>query len=134
MRHARTFPATTIVSIGLLVAVSAPAAFAQQRAPYKTPQPVWQQVSLTSGRVRGLVRDEVGKGISGVSIAALGTTSMVVQTDSTGRFVLPLPSGEYVLMAHREGYVSTYRDLVMVRPSTSLERTITMTKAAPARA
>jgi hypothetical protein len=116
------------------VAVSAPAAFAQQRAPYKTPQPVWQQVSLTSGRVRGLVRDEVGKGISGVSIAALGTTSMVVQTDSTGRFVLPLPSGEYVLMAHREGYVSTYRDLVMVRPSTSLERTITMTKAAPARA
>ena len=136
MRHARTFSATSTASIGLiglLLAVSAPAAFAQQRTPTKTPartpQPVFQQASLTSGRVRGTVRDELGKAIGGVSIAALGTTSMVVQTDSTGRFVLPLPSGEYMIMAHREGYVSTYRDMVMVRPSTSLERTITMTKA-----
>jgi hypothetical protein len=134
MRHARRFSATSIVSIGLLVAVSAPPAFAQQRAPYKTPQAVWQQAALTSGRVRGIVRDELGKGISGVSVAALGTTNVVVQTDSTGRFVLPLPSGDYMLWARREGYVSTYRDLVMVRPSTSLERTITMTKATPARA
>jgi hypothetical protein len=139
MRHARTF---SIVSVGLVVAVSAPAAFAQQRTPApvakspqiaKTPQPVWQQVSLTSGRVRGVVRDELGKAIVGVSIAALGTTNLVVQSDSTGRFVLPLPSGEYLLRAHRDGYISTYSDIVRVRPSTSLERTITMTKATTAR-
>lgn len=131
MRHARTF---SIVSIGLVMAVSAPAAFAQQprpRKPLQAPQPVWQQVSLTSGRVRGIVRDDHGKGVGGATISAIGTTSMVVLSDATGRFVLPLPSGEYIIRAHRDGYVSTYRDLVMVRPSTSLERTITMTKAAP---
>lgn len=129
MRHARTF---SIVSVGLVVAVSAPAAYAQQRQPVQSKQPVYQQVSITSGRVRGIVRDDHGKGVGGASISAIGTTSMVVQSDATGRFVLPLPSGEYILRAHRDGYVSTYRDLVMVRPSTSLERTITMTKTTAA--
>lgn len=130
MRHARRFSATNIVSIGLLVAVSAPAAYAQQPKPVRTPQqPVWQQASLTSGRVRGIVRDDQGRGVGGASISALGTTSVVVMSDSTGRFVLPLPSGEYILRAHRDGYISTYRDMVLVRPSTSIERTITITKA-----
>lgn len=128
MGRARTF---SIVSIGLAVAVSAPAVYAQPlQQPAKTPQPVWQQASLTSGRVRGIVRDDQGKGVGGVSISAIGTISAVVQSDATGRFVLPLPSGEYVIRAHRVGYVTTYRDIVMVRPSTSLERTITMTRAA----
>jgi hypothetical protein len=125
-----------MVSIGLAMAVSAPAAFAQQRpqAPLsKTPQPVWQQVSLTSGRVRGVVRDELGKAIGGASILAVGTMNLVVQSDASGRFVLGLPSGEYLLRAHRDGYISNYSDIVRVRPSTSIERTITMTKATPAR-
>ena len=127
MGRARTF---SIVSIGLAVAVSAPAAYAQQtKSLVKIPQPVWQQASLTSGRVRGIVRDDQGKGVGGVSISAIGTISAVVQSDVTGRFVLPLPSGEYVIRAHRAGYVTTYRDIVMVRPSTSIERTITMTRA-----
>ena len=127
MGRARTF---SIVSIGLAVAVSAPAAYAQQtKSLVKIPQPVWQQASLTSGRVRGIVRDDQGKGVDGVSISAIGTISAVVQSDVTGRFVLPLPSGEYVIRAHRAGYVTTYRDIVMVRPSTSIERTITMTRA-----
>ena len=127
MGRARTF---SIVSIGLAVAVSAPAAYAQQtKSLVKIPQPVWQQASLTSGRVRGIVRDGQGKGVGGVSISAIGTISAVVQSDVTGRFVLPLPSGEYVIRAHRAGYVTTYRDIVMVRPSTSIERTITMTRA-----
>ena len=126
MRHARTFSAINVVSIGLLVAGSAPAAYAQQQKPVvRTPQAVWQQASLTSGRIRGIVRDDQGKGVSGVAISAMGTTSAVVHSDATGRFVLPLPSGEYSIRAYRDGYVSTYRDLVMVRPSTSLERTIT---------
>lgn len=133
MRHARTFSAINVVSIGLLVAGSAPAAYAQQQKPVvRTPQAVWQQASLTSGRIRGIVRDDQGKGVSGVAISAMGTTSAVVHSDATGRFVLPLPSGEYSIRAYRDGYVSTYRDLVMVRPSTSLERTITMTKVAAA--
>ncbi len=131
MRHARRFSAKNIVSIGLLVAVSAPAAYAEQQKPVvRTPQVIWQQASLTSGRIRGVVRDDQGNGVSGVAISAIGTTSAVVQSDATGRFVLPLPSGEYSIRAYRDGYVSTYRDLVMVRPSTSLERTITMTKVA----
>lgn len=124
MTHARAF---SIVSIGLYMAVSAPAALAGQ-SPATSPKPAFQQVSLTSGRVRGIVRDDQGQAVGGVSIAAMGTITAVVKSDATGRFVLPLPSGEYTIRAYREGYVSTYRDLVLVRPSTSLERTITMTK------
>jgi hypothetical protein len=129
MTHARAF---SIVSIGLYMAVSAPAVFAEQSQPVPNKKPVFQQVSLTSGRVRGSVRDDRGQAVGGVAISAVGTTTMMVKSDATGRFVLPLPSGEYIIRAYREGYVSTYRDLVLVRPSTSLERTITMTKSADA--
>lgn len=130
MTHARAF---SVVSIGLFVAVCAPAASGGQATSTKIPQPVYQQVALTSGRVRGVVRDDRGQAVGGVAISAIGAITAVAMSDSTGRFVLPLPSGEYLIHAHREGYVTAYRDLVLVRPSTSLERTITMTKSSATR-
>lgn len=75
MTHARAF---SIVSIGLYMAVSAPAAFAEQSTPSKNQKPVFQQVSLTSGRVRGIVIDDHGQAVGGVAIAAMGTTTAVV--------------------------------------------------------
>ena len=123
------------VSAGLLMAVvCSSAAHAQTRpAPSSAAprQPAWQQASVAGGKVQGTVRDDRGQVVAGVTISAVGTTLATAQSDSSGRFVLPLASGEYVLRAHREGYASAYRDLVMVRASTSIERTITVTRQTP---
>lgn len=120
------------VSVGLLMAVlCAPAAEAQQRQSASQPsskKPEWQQASLTSGRVQGVVRDERGQVVGGVSISALGTAPAVAFSDANGRFLLTLLSGEYILRAHRDGYASAYHDMVMVRAGTSTERTITVTR------
>ncbi len=121
------------VSVGLLMAVVCTPAAAQQRQPAPRPpqqisKPERQQVSLASGRVQGIVRDDRGIVVAGVAISAVGTTQAIAYSDSTGRFLLPLPSGEYMLRAHRDGYVSTYTDIVMVRGSSSIEKTITVTR------
>lgn len=124
--------AQLVVSFGLLAAgVCASTAAAQtpqsqSQAQLKRPQ--YQQASLTGGKVQGTVRDDHGQAVGGVMISAVGTTTKFVLSDTGGRFSLALPSGEYVLRAHREGYASSYRDLVMVRTSTSIERTITVTR------
>ena len=124
------------VSVGLLMAVvctSTTQAQSRQSQPASSPKkPEWQQASLTSGKVQGVVRDDRGQVVGGVSISAVGTTTAVAFSDANGRFMLPLPSGEYLLRAHRDGYASAYRDLVMVRAGTSTERTITVTRQATA--
>lgn len=121
--------AQLIVSVGLLVAGVCPtAADAQQRQTPTTKKPEWQQASLAGGKLQGTVRDDRGLAVGGVLISAVGTITGSALSDSTGRFVLPLPSGEYVLRAHREGYVSTYRDIVMVRANAPTERSITVSR------
>ena len=90
-------------------------------------QPVRLQapVVLASG-VIGMVTDEVGQGIGGVSVLAMGSTLAVVRTDDRGRFRLDLAPGPYVLRATRDGYVSTYREAIQVRGDAHLTRTITL--------
>lgn len=120
------------VSVGVLMAVvCASTAQAQPRQSPSTvtsKKPDWQQASLASGKVQGVVRDDRGQPVGGVTISAVGATMQIAFSDNNGRFVLPLPSGEYLIRAHREGYASSYRDIVMVRASTSIERTITVTR------
>jgi hypothetical protein len=124
--RARSIAPIGLMSIGLMSTVCATAAPAGAQTVAAKPV-VRQQAALTSGRVSGLVRDERGAGVPGVSISAIGTTMAMAVSDATGHFVLPLPSGEYVIRAHREGY-SSYRDLVLIRPSSAIERTITVTR------
>jgi hypothetical protein len=119
------------VSVGLLMAdICTSSAQAQSRQPQsqQPKKPEWQQASIATGRVLGVVRDERGQGVGGVAISAVGTVIQTAFSDAAGRFTLPLPSGEYVIRAHREGYVSSYRDIVMVRSSMSIKRTITVTR------
>lgn len=135
MQHAMR--AQLIVSAGLIVAgVSSGAVSAQgvrsSPATLGVPKPRVVQASITGGRVSGLVRDDHGVAVPGAAISAVGTIVTMAYTDAAGRFVLPLPAGEYYLGARRDGYVSTYRDLVMVRPSSAIERTITVTRMAVA--
>lgn len=119
------------VSVGLLVAVVCTPALHAQTPPAASKQikkPEWQQASISGGKVLGIVRDERGLAVDGVRISAVGTTIATVYSDRSGRFTLPLPSGDYVIRAQRDGYASSSREIVMVRPSNSIERTITITR------
>ncbi len=97
------------------------------------PQPVGAQAAagLVSGVV-GVVTDDAGAGISGVSVLAMGATLAVVRTDVSGRFRLELAPGPYILRATRDGYVSTYREAVQIRSDAPLTRSITLLRAADA--
>lgn len=92
------------------------------------PTLVTRQAALRNGSIAGLVRDDAGRAVPGVSIVALGGMPMpiMVRTDTTGRFWLTLPPGQYILRATRLGFVSTYREPVRVQSSVQLERTITL--------
>ena len=80
------------------------------------------------GRVQGSVRDAAGQALSETSILAVGQSVVSVRSDSTGRFALSLPPGDYVLKATRSGYVSNYRESLRVQSATLVERNITLVK------
>lgn len=99
---------------------------AQSRSASRSADPLAVHASRMSGRIHGVVRDDVGRGVSGVSILAMGTTLALARSDSQGHFALAVPAGDYILRAAREGYVSTYREAVRVNMSAELERNITL--------
>ncbi len=86
------------------------------------------EASVRSGVVLGVVRDDLGTGVSGVAVTAIGTTQAQARTDSNGMFRLPLVPGDYVLRATRDGYVSPYKEWVRIGGSARIERNITITK------
>ena len=120
-----------ILAIASAALATAASAFAQM--PARAPTKLTDEASVRDGRVQGFVRDDRGFGVAGVSIVALGTTMAAVRSDEQGRFSLALLPGEYVLRAAREGYVSTYRELIRVQTSGLIERTITVARQATAR-
>jgi hypothetical protein len=85
-------------------------------------------VSLAGAAIQGVVRDDAGQAISGVSVLAMGATLAAVRTDSRGRFLLLLAPGEYILRAVRDGYLSTVREAVYVHPQRPVERELTLTR------
>jgi hypothetical protein len=84
---------------------------------------------LLGAGIQGVVRDEAGQAVSGVSILAMGATLNAVRTDSRGRFLLLLAPGEYILRVAREGYLSTVREPIRVHGQ-PIERDITLTRVA----
>src|SRR5262245_55112707 len=86
------------------------------------------QASVHSGRIKGVVKDDAGQTVGGVSIVAMGTILAAARSDERGSFSLDLPAGEYILRAACDGYVSTYREPVRVQTSALLEKTITITR------
>jgi Carboxypeptidase regulatory-like domain/TonB dependent receptor len=109
------------------VLLAAASALAQGR---NAPALVTRQASVGSGAIAGVVRDGEGQAVPGVSILALGAAPLpaLARTDTSGRFELTLPAGEYILRATRDGYVSTYREPVRIQSSTTLERNITLVR------
>jgi hypothetical protein len=119
----RHLPVLVAIAVTLLPAdpVSAQSTSASQPG-----GPLAVQASRMGGRIHGVVRDDVGRGVGGVSILAMGTTLALARSDSRGHFALAVPAGDYILRAAREGYVSTYREAVRVNMSAELERNITL--------
>lgn len=110
------------VTLTWLVAVGSP-------APAQVLQnPPGPRAAMANGRVDGIVTDQSGATIDGVSVLALGTALAMVRTDGRGRFSLLLPPGQYVLRATRDGYVSTYREPVRIQSDVALRRSITLTR------
>ena len=114
------------------VLLAAASALAQGRT---APALIGRQASVGSGAISGVVRDGEGRAVQGVSILALGAAPLpaMARTDTSGRFDLTLPAGEYILRATREGYVSTYREPVRIQSSTTLQRNITLVRQGAAR-
>jgi hypothetical protein len=70
------------------------------------------------GSVDGVVVDDLGAPVAGATVSALGATSALAISDTTGRFHLyGLPAGSYLVRAHYTGYIASRRQFVEVRPS-----------------
>lgn len=95
--------------------------------------PVAAHVPIARAHVAGVVRDQAGAGIRGVSVLAVGGTIAMSRTDDLGRFAMSVPAGDYVLRATREGYVSTYREPVRLDADQRVQRLITLARVDPDR-
>jgi hypothetical protein len=93
--------------------------------------PIAVRASAGDGVVRGVVQDETGAPVAGVTLLALGATLSTTRSDRDGRFALPLAPGEYILRASRQGYVSVYREALRIQTSVVIERRITVTRKTP---
>ncbi len=68
-----------------------------------------------AGAISGSVSDEHGGPLAGVMVTVVGVTMAMDITDERGRFSLDrLPTGQYVLAAHRKGFVAAPRQVVRV--------------------
>jgi hypothetical protein len=114
-----------LLACPLLVGLTAEA---EAQAPIRQPIGLVAKATIISGRIEGLVRDDGGTAIQGANIVALGVTLASALSDEKGRFSLAVPPGEYMLRASRQGYVSSFRQLVRVGSSLPLERNITLVR------
>ena len=96
-------------------AVPPSVAFAQQRrGPVLMPASVAIGGAIT-GVITGVVSDERGGPLAGAMVSVIGATMAMDLTDARGRFSLDrLPSGDYILAAHLQGFSAARRQAVRV--------------------
>lgn len=100
-----------------LAMIAAPGVFAQETT---AGRPAATQVVRTGtpGSLHGMVSDEQGSPIEGVTVSAIGATMVFATTDGKGRFAFDdLPAGEYLLRAHHGAFSSAERQVVVVQSS-----------------
>jgi Carboxypeptidase regulatory-like domain/TonB dependent receptor len=99
--------------------VSAVSAQTPGPRPVLSTVPQFQQAKLSVGGIRGTVLDDHGAPVSDALVSALSPlSSRMVTTDVRGHFRFDaLPSGDYVLRIHRNGFMTTRRDGVRVSAS-----------------
>lgn len=112
-------------STGVLLSLGAVSVSAQTAS---RPVLTTREASMRTGVVTGVVRDDSGTVVAGVSVSAIGTIQAQARTDAQGHFRLPLVPGDYILRATRDGYVSPYRESIRIRASSQVERNIVITR------
>lgn len=115
-RLGRVLSAAVIVGAG--AALLPTSAFAQTSGQQSAHQPeaqVSRVARLSAGAITGVVLDERGGPVAGARVMATGATMALAFTDKSGRFQTEtLPAGEYVVRAHRSGFMASKREVVRV--------------------
>lgn len=116
--------AAAIASLSGLSGIAAAEPSAQAPAPRTVK--VSEQVSAEHARIAGTIKDDKGAAVEGAMITAIGYTQGLAVSDAAGRFSLALPPGEYQIRVHRDGYSSTFRELLLLRAHASVTRAIVL--------
>ena len=84
------------------------------------------------GNIEGVVLDERGAPLAGVTVSAFfGSSSASAVTDRNGSFTLrSLPPGSYIVRAQRVGYVASRRQIVQVAGSGPTRFSVTLQRSA----
>src|SRR6187397_2230146 len=81
--------------------------------------------------LNGVVKDELGKPLSGAVVSALGSTSAFAVSNEDGRFTFRnLPPGPYLVRAHLQNYVPSRGRVVQVSTDGRSISTIELTRKA----
>jgi len=118
--------AAAFAGFGSLSALAAPGAAAQGAPVARGPVKVAETAHAQHGRIAGTIKDDLGAAIEGAMVTAVGPTQGFAVSDTAGRFSLALPPGEYQIRVHREGYSSSFREMLLLRGSASITRAIVL--------
>src|SRR5215510_1846771 len=84
---------------------------------------------IKPSELNGVVRDELGKPLSGAVVSALGSTSAFAVSNEDGRFTFRnLPPGPYLVRAHLQNYLPSRGRVVQVTPDGRTTSTIELTR------
>ncbi|HSK09478.1 MAG TPA: TonB-dependent receptor [Vicinamibacterales bacterium] len=132
MNRLLTLAATTVVA-GL--AWTTPAEAQPRASALGDEHRLARMTSGASGLIEGVVVDERGAPLPGVTVSALGSVTALAVTDRRGGFTLKaLPPGEYVVRAHLAGFAPSPREFVRVGPGRSAKFSATLERSGPTEA
>jgi hypothetical protein len=84
---------------------------------------------IKPAELNGIVRDELGKPLSGAVVSALGSTSAFAISSEDGRFTFRnLPAGPYLVRAHLQNYLPSRGRVVQVSADGRTTSTIELTR------
>jgi hypothetical protein len=84
---------------------------------------------IKPSELNGVVKDELGKPLSGAVVSALGSTSAFAVSNNDGHFtVRNLPPGPYLVRAHLQNYLPSRGRVVQVAPDGRTTSTLELTR------
>ena len=86
---------------------------------------------IKPSELNGVVKDELGKPLSGAVVSALGSTSAFAISNEDGHFTFRnLPAGPYLVRAHLQNYLPSRGRVIQVSPDGRSTSTIELTRRA----
>jgi outer membrane receptor protein involved in Fe transport len=84
---------------------------------------------IKPSELNGVVKDELGKPLSGAVVSALGSTSAFAISNENGQFTLRnLPAGPYLVRAHLQNYLPSRGRVIQVSADGRTTSTIELTR------